>query len=188
MTRARAQLEDLASTAGPKAKKAIQDVVSEFDNKGLTHPKPVAITADDSVFKAKIGAAKSDVNDLSRQKAFPAFGANANAFQQTYISSFATNQSRNTDIDASIAPGPYKEVKPCEDLCYSLMQSCPAALGFVCPYPGRGLEASYGKRGAPGTIECSFLGAYYYQSGAPRAEPRLLGYFLLAAWAVLFSL
>lgn len=96
------------------------------------------------------------------------------AFQQTYISSFATNQSRNPVIDASIAPGPYKEVKPCEDLCYSLMQSCPAALQFVCPYPGRGLEASYGKRGAPGTVECSFLGAYYYQSDASKGATQLL--------------
>jgi len=92
----------------------------------------------------------------------------SNAFQQTLLSSFATNQSRNTMIDAVIQPGPYKEVKPCEDLCYSLMQSCPAALGFACPYEGRGLEASYGKRGPRGSVECSYLGAYYYQSGALR--------------------
>ncbi|KAF1827558.1 putative conserved protein with signal peptide, partial [Dissoconium aciculare CBS 342.82] len=91
------------------------------------------------------------------------------AFQQTYISSFATNQSRNPTIDLNIAPGPYKEVKPCEDLCFSLMQSCPAALGFSCPYEGRGLDVSYGKRGPPGTVECSYLGAYYHQSAALRS-------------------
>jgi calcium channel MID1 len=93
------------------------------------------------------------------------------AFQQTLISSFATNQSRNPDIDQYIAPGPYKEVKPCEDLCFSLMQSCPAALGFACPYRGRGLDVSYGKRGAPGTVECSYIGAYYHQSAAERLTP-----------------
>jgi calcium channel MID1 len=93
------------------------------------------------------------------------------AFQQTLISSFATNQSRNPVIDQYIAPGPYKEVKPCEDLCFSLMQSCPAALGFVCPYKGRGLDVSYGKRGAPGTVECSYIGAYYHQSAAERVMP-----------------
>jgi calcium channel MID1 len=92
-------------------------------------------------------------------------------FQQTLISSFATNQSRNPAIDQYIAPGPYKEVKPCEDLCFSLMQSCPAALGFSCPYRGRGLDVSYGKRGAPGTVECSYIGAYYHQSAGERLMP-----------------
>ncbi|KAM3423283.1 hypothetical protein BST61_g722 [Cercospora zeina] len=82
------------------------------------------------------------------------------AFDQTLISSFATNQSRNPAIDQTIKPGPYKEVLPCEDLCYSLMQSCPAAMGFACPYPGRGLERGYGKRS--GDLTCSYLGAVYY--------------------------
>ncbi|KAK4506174.1 hypothetical protein PRZ48_004139 [Zasmidium cellare] len=90
------------------------------------------------------------------------------AFQQTYISSFATNQSRNAEIDATIKPGPYKEVLPCEDLCYSLMQSCPASMQFACPYPGRGLEASYGQRSESGQVTCSYLGAYYYQNDAAR--------------------
>ena len=86
------------------------------------------------------------------------------AFSQTYNSSVATNQSRNPRIDEVIAPGPYKEVLPCEDLCYSLVQSCPAALGFGCPYPGRGLEAGYGTRHGigNGTITCSYPGAYVY--------------------------
>ncbi|CAK3976337.1 Calcium influx-promoting ehs1 [Lecanosticta acicola] len=90
----------------------------------------------------------------------------SNAFQQTYASSFATNRSRNLQIDAQIRPGPYKEVKPCEDLCYSLMQSCPASMNFACPYPGRGLEASYGFRDPSGVVTCSYLGAVYYQNGA----------------------
>ncbi|KAF2767326.1 hypothetical protein EJ03DRAFT_329351 [Teratosphaeria nubilosa] len=84
---------------------------------------------------------------------------------QTYISSLATNSSRNALIDTQIQPGPYKEVLPCQDLCYSLVQSCPAALGFNCPYPGRGLEAGYGKRSPDGTVTCSYMGAYYSFNG-----------------------
>jgi len=96
----------------------------------------------------------------------PMLGAPGNsvAQQQTLISTFATNQSRNpTLIDQQIMPGPYKELLPCEDLCYSLVQSCPAALGFNCPAPGRGLEAGYNPRisDAPGNLSCSFLGAAY---------------------------
>ena len=73
-----------------------------------------------------------------------------------------SNSSRNPLIDEVIRPGPYKEVLPCDDLCYSLIQSCPAALGFKCPLPGRGLERSYGKRSRDGSITCSYLGAAYY--------------------------
>ena len=72
------------------------------------------------------------------------------------------NSSRNPLIDELVQPGPYKEVLPCDDLCYSLVQSCPAALGFKCPLPGRGLERSYGKRSRNGSITCSYLGAAYY--------------------------
>ncbi|KAL8941482.1 MAG: hypothetical protein Q9216_002210 [Gyalolechia sp. 2 TL-2023] len=52
--------------------------------------------------------------------------------------------SRNRWIDDSIKPGPYKEVLPCKDLCYHLMQNCPAALKFACPTEKRGLNYSYG--------------------------------------------
>ena len=104
------------------------------------------------------------------------------AYSQTYISSFATNSSRNQRIDREIAPGPYKEVLPCEDLCYSLVQSCPAALGFGCPYPGRGLEAGYGTRrgNGNGTLTCSYLGAYVYTGGAGLLLPANLWVYLLA--------
>lgn len=76
------------------------------------------------------------------------------------------NSSRNPIIDTQIKPGPYKEVLPCDDLCYSLIQSCPASLGFDCPRPGRGLERSYGKRSTDGSITCSYLGAYELISAA----------------------
>jgi len=98
------------------------------------------------------------------------------AFQQTLGSSIATNHSRNFEIDRVIKPGPYKEVLPCEDLCYNLVQSCPAALGFMCPYPGRGLEVGYGTRAglADGVTTCSYLGAYVYTDSATGIVPNLL--------------
>lgn len=54
------------------------------------------------------------------------------------------NSSRNPMIDAVIKPGPYKEVLPCEDICYNLVRSCPAALQFACPLEGHGWNYSYG--------------------------------------------
>jgi calcium channel MID1 len=107
-------------------------------------------------------------------------------------SSVATNSSRNPLIDSEIRPGPYKEVLPCEDLCYDLMQSCPASLGFGCPLEGKGLERSYGKRSTdPGEISCSYLGAAYYLSGASRVGVYTDGLAVvgpgLLFWAFVFS-
>lgn len=82
--------------------------------------------------------------------------------RQTYLSAIAANSSRNPAIiDELIQPGPYKELLPCDDLCYSIVQSCPASLGFGCPYPGRGLEVGYAPRSQNGSLTCSFLGAVY---------------------------
>jgi len=47
-------------------------------------------------------------------------------------------------IDTDIRPGPYKEVLPCQDLCYELVRSCPASLAFACPIEGHGLNYTYG--------------------------------------------
>jgi len=60
------------------------------------------------------------------------------------ISRVAFANSRNPMIDTDIQPGPYKEVLPCSDLCYSLVQSCPASLQFVCPLKHHGLNYTYG--------------------------------------------
>ncbi|GAB7352897.1 hypothetical protein MBLNU459_g3488t3 [Dothideomycetes sp. NU459] len=99
----------------------------------------------------------------------PSAPGDSAAFAQTYGSTFATNSSRNPAIiDDTIMPGPYNEVLPCDDLCYSLMQSCPASFGFGCPFPGRGLEADYGTRSTSGEVTCSYLGAYYYFNAAGR--------------------
>lgn len=91
------------------------------------------------------------------------------SLEQQLLGAVATNSSRNPLIDTSIEPGPYKEVLPCQDLCYDLVQSCPAALQFGCPSAGKGLEQSYGSRSNnSGIIKCSYLGAAYYLSGAER--------------------
>jgi calcium channel MID1 len=62
-------------------------------------------------------------------------------------------------IDTDIKPGPYKELLPCEDLCFDIVRSCPAKLEFACPnMPARALQ--YGKRDPDGNVlKCSFPGA-----------------------------
>ncbi|OQE08497.1 hypothetical protein PENVUL_c009G10086 [Penicillium vulpinum] len=73
----------------------------------------------------------------------------------------ASNTSRNAIIDEQIKPGPYKEIKPCQDICHTLVKSCPSSLGFGCP-EGQWLNSSYGSRNDKGIITCSYLGAVYY--------------------------
>ncbi|KAJ9611519.1 hypothetical protein H2200_004703 [Cladophialophora chaetospira] len=94
---------------------------------------------------------------------------------QALLNAVASNSSRNPLIDSEVRPGPYKEVLPCEDLCYDLVQSCPASLGFACPLSGKGLEDSYGKRvdAAEGVLSCSYLGAAFYLSGVSTVTPGL---------------
>ena len=66
------------------------------------------------------------------------------AFSPESRSKLAFNSSRNPMIDDIIRPGPYRELLPCQDICYNLTRSCPAALGFACPLEGYGLNYSYG--------------------------------------------
>jgi len=109
----------------------------------------------------------------------------------SWISRVASNSSRNPIIDSDIRPGPYKEVLPCEDLCYDLMQSCPASLGFGCPLEGRGLNVSYGKRSRDaGEISCSYLGAAYYLSAGGRMSLGgiAVGVLGLMFWGLVFGL
>lgn len=70
-------------------------------------------------------------------------------------------------IDQVIKPGPYKELLPCQELCYDLVQACPTALGFQCPkvqgYAGGVLKDSYGtydpaKVSPNDFVTCNFLG------------------------------
>lgn len=65
------------------------------------------------------------------------------------------NSHRTDLIQNTIKPGPWKEVLPCNYLCYNLVQSCPAALGFECPV-GRWLNFSYGHpSGDPNNVTCN---------------------------------
>lgn len=70
------------------------------------------------------------------------------------------NASRNKFIDETIQPGPYKEVLPCEDLCYEVVQSCPAAIGFRCPQPYMpSFNVSYGQRSPDSAlVACNYPG------------------------------
>lgn len=106
----------------------------------------------------------------------------------TNMAAMYANRSRNPLIDTTIRPGPYKEVLPCKDLCYSLVQSCPAALGFACPSERMGLNRSYGARDPSGNITCSFLGAAYYQNGAMTVEVPGLTYIAIAMISTLWLL
>lgn len=87
------------------------------------------------------------------------------------------NSSRNTAIDETVRPGPYKEILPCQDLCYNLVQSCPAVMGFACPRPGQmGFASSYGYRpngslNEDGQITCNYPGAAYHLSGTAMVGP-----------------
>jgi calcium channel MID1 len=100
-----------------------------------------------------------------------------------------TNSSRNPMIDTEIKPGPYKEVLPCEDLCYDLVQKCPAALGFGCP-EGEWLSSSYGIRSPDGDITCSYLGAAYFLNAGWKVmdSTRLALWALAGFWAAILVL
>lgn len=75
----------------------------------------------------------------------------------------AFNQSRNPVIDEKIQPGPYKELLPCDYMCYQLVQSCPAQLSFSCPLPGgKQYGAAYGQRLPHDTLSCNYPGSAHF--------------------------
>ncbi|KAL8822576.1 MAG: hypothetical protein Q9191_006689 [Dirinaria sp. TL-2023a] len=79
-------------------------------------------------------------------------------FSQSNKTARYMNSSRNPMIDWQIQPGPYKEVLPCADICYEVVRSCPASLGFACPLKGHGLNYTYGFN-STGELSCNFPGA-----------------------------
>ena len=109
------------------------------------------------------------------------FDADYSLSQQNKDRKF-TNSSRNPRIDELIKPGPYKEVLPCRDLCYGLVQSCPAALGFSCPLEGHGLNYTYGSISdvGPGQLSCNFPGVIRN----PAASLEVGVYFILSVSAI----
>ncbi|KAI0379923.1 stretch-activated Ca2+-permeable channel component-domain-containing protein [Hypomontagnella monticulosa] len=94
-----------------------------------------------------------------------------------YGSLKAFTSSRNPMIDETIQPGPYKELLPCEDLCYELVQSCPATLGFSCPQPGSkyGFNTSYGQQKPDGSLSCNYPGSAHFPAGAGTILPPWAG-------------
>ena len=106
--------------------------------------------------------------------------------------SLPINGSRNAAIDTSIIPGPYKELLPCDDLCYNLVQSCPASMGFNCPQPGDiGFKESYGTRpsvnadlnGRITNLTCNYPGLAYYVAAGSSIAPSLT-LFLISVFSV----
>jgi calcium channel MID1 len=89
-----------------------------------------------------------------------------------YTNSLPFNSSRNSLIDQWVNPGPYKEVLPCADLCYNLVQSCPASMGFSCPTTDSiGFNTSYGLRTSTdenADPTCNYPGSAHVFSAASR--------------------
>lgn len=84
----------------------------------------------------------------------------------SYLHPRPVGTSRNNLINSVIRPGNYKEILPCADLCYQIVQDCSPLFGFICPAKGHGLEQSYGFISDDGDVTCSYPGAYYYRSPA----------------------
>lgn len=80
----------------------------------------------------------------------------------------AFNSSRNLEIDDKVKPGPYKEVLPCDNLCYELVRSCPASIGFSCPLPKSDYSygTSYAALDRRKELSCNYPGSGYYPSAA----------------------
>ena len=95
------------------------------------------------------------------------------------------NSSRAHRIDQDIKPGPYKELLPCKDLCYSLVRSCPASLGFSCPLEGHGLDQSYGKHTALGHGQYACSAPFAYLLSAASSAPQACFRPVMTALAVL---
>lgn len=94
------------------------------------------------------------------------------------MSNSAFLSSRNPLIDSQVKPGPYKEILPCQELCYDLVQSCPAQLGFACPRPWlTGFNTSYGVKPPidNGSVVCNYPGAAHtYSASSVTAVPWIL--------------
>lgn len=97
----------------------------------------------------------------------------------SYLRPRPVGSSRNTLINKVIRPGNYKEILPCADLCYKIVQDCSPQLGFFCPAKGYGLEFSYGEYSDDGDVTCSYPGAYYFRSVGANIQ--------MARWLLLVS-
>jgi len=112
-----------------------------------------------------------------------------NASSQAKLFGGVAVQSRNPLIDKVIKPGEYKEVRPCTDLCWSLVQSCSSGFGFNCPEMGSwGESVSYGLRSDDGDVTCSYLGAVYFLSAASSLASPWIWTGVLVGWTLWWGL
>ena len=96
-------------------------------------------------------------------------------FNNTNQQILAYANSRNPYIDQTIKPGPYKELLPCGAMCFSLVQTCPAALGFACPIDGKAFNYSYGFSQMDGaTPQCNIPGQVWGVSAGIYLQPSLM--------------
>ncbi|KAL8782055.1 MAG: hypothetical protein Q9203_000001 [Teloschistes exilis] len=109
----------------------------------------------------------------------PRCADNSSPQEKNYLVPRNDATSRNHQIVVGkINPGPYKEMLPCKELCYHLMQNCPAALGFACPLEGRGLDDSYGHFNKNDSEwHCNWPGGPKLWNGA---GPRVVGWGMMA--------
>ncbi|QDS76911.1 hypothetical protein FKW77_004211 [Venturia effusa] len=126
----------------------------------------------------------------------PSFSFQDPRTDQEVLNLMVYNSSRNPMIDQVIKPGPYKELLPCQELCFDLVQACPTALGFQCPkaqgYAGGILSDSYGTYNpaevSPNNfVTCNFLGVDWPSlSAAGRLGMGSVGLWLLGFGTALY--
>ncbi|KAI1468448.1 stretch-activated Ca2+-permeable channel component-domain-containing protein [Daldinia caldariorum] len=99
------------------------------------------------------------------------------AILDEYGSSKAFLASRNPKIDEVVKPGPYKELLPCDNLCYELVQSCPASMGFKCPLPQSkfSFKTSYASKSPDNSLSCNYPGSAHFLGGAGILSPSWTG-------------
>jgi calcium channel MID1 len=95
--------------------------------------------------------------------------------------------SRSQLIDDFIHPEPWKEILPCKDLCYELVQSCPASMGFACPLGVKG-EESYGSRHNSRNMTCNYPNNPWYFSQAASTAANELVVFAVLCMVLLLHL
>jgi calcium channel MID1 len=102
----------------------------------------------------------------------------------------AYNSSRNVEIDTEVEPGPYKEVLPCDYLCYDLVKSCPASMGFSCPLPNSkySFNTSYATQNRKKPLSCNYPGSVHLPSTATAVAVSWTCITTLAITALLLAL
>ncbi|KAI1434624.1 stretch-activated Ca2+-permeable channel component-domain-containing protein [Xylaria sp. CBS 124048] len=101
----------------------------------------------------------------------------------------ASNSSRNPVIDEQVQPGPYKELLPCDYLCYELVKSCPASIGFSCPLRSSkyGFKSSYAVHDNSMELSCNYPGSAYIPSAAGVTVVSWMGMAVLLALSLFMT-